>query len=233
MKSTILVAAAVLLSIFIFPASSQPVSAGPTGITATIEIPPETRIVMGNETTTVVVEGYFAMLEKSGLETVGTISASLEISGGEWSNSLSQTFWANVERNNNYDFTVSVDIPGGVSAGQSESYNLVLTFYNQLDQQVGSTSKGTLVVVDSVIDNGGDDDGEDDDGTVPGEDKSISLIIPIFIVGLLIGLIVALIWAKKNLEIVRSSDGRRRIMLREKDSGHIIGKKDEPPIELD
>ncbi|MGA1848336.1 MAG: hypothetical protein ACMUHB_03255 [Thermoplasmatota archaeon] len=232
-RSSFITAAAMLATILVtvlFPAGE----AGPAEVTGSININSETRITLGNDTNTVRIEGYFSMIEKSGLETVGTISAGLVVSGGEWTTRLSQDYWNDVERNNHYDFILSVEVPQGVSAGQSESYNLILTFYNQLDQEVGTTSTGTLVVVESILDNGKeDDDQDDDDGAVPVEDESVSLIIPIFVIGLIIGLVVALIWAKKNLEIVRSDQGKRRIMFREKDSGHILGRKDEPPIELD
>jgi len=56
---------------------------------------------------------------------------------------------------------------------------------------------------------------------------------PIFIVIIVIGLVIAGIWAKKNLEFVREEDGSRRVMLREKDTGHIFGRKKQPPPELD
>jgi len=232
MRWTSVIAAFVILSTFFLITEPRPVSAGPEGITATIEVPAENRIVLGNKTTTVSIEGYFAILERSGLDTVGTISANLEVIGGEWAKTLSRNRWNDVEKNNNYDFTLKVEVPPGVGAGQSESYNLVLTFRNQFDQEVGSASAGTLLVVETIIDIG-DDDEENDDVLAPVEDGSVSLLIPIFVLGLVIGLVVVLIWARKNLELVRSQDGRRRIYLREKDSGHIVGRKDDPPIELD
>jgi hypothetical protein len=234
MKIAYRITVAAMLLTLIVTVISYTGDAGPKEVVGTIDITPETAVTVGNETTPIVIEGFFYIDQRTGLETVGTISASLQVSGGEWSSSLSQTYWASVDRNNHYDFTLNVDIPMGVGAGQSESYNLLLTFHNQRDQEVGSTSSGSLVRIDEVIDNGRDDDDkDDDDGAVPVEDESVSLIIPIFVIGLIIGLIVALIWAKKNLEIVRSGDGKRKVMFREKDSGHILGRKDEPPIELD
>ena len=76
---------------------------------------------------------------------------------------------------------------------------------------------------------GGDDNPPDDDDgnqtTDQSGDQSNGFPIwPVFLLGLIAIAVVGGIWAYRNVEIVRETEGRRRDSLREKDTGRIFGK---------
>jgi hypothetical protein len=208
--------------------------AGPSDVQGDIQVQGEYPVVITEgETLGFDIEGYFAVTGRSGFESVGTISARLTISEGQWNPVLSQTTWNSVDQNENYDFTISVTIPNGTGLGESSAYTLLLTFYNSLDQEVGSDTAGFSVRVETILPSSDDDDDtSDDDDMAPIEDESFPLW-PFFIIFIVIGLVIVAIWLKRNIEVVREEDGSHRVLFREKDSGHILGRKKQPPPELD
>jgi len=204
--------------------------AAPSTVEATISIPETNDLnLVANQSKELVIEGSFVVTDTGLGDTLGGLTATLMVSGDEWNPILSDSRWTNVEVNKEYRFNLTVTIDRGARAGETNTYTLTLTFSNPRGN-VGTATKGVTVSISSRIDNGGDDD--DDDVIAPIDDKSFPLW-PFFIAAIVIGLIVVGIWAKKNLEVVHEEDGSKRIMIREKDSGHILGRKKQPPPELD
>jgi hypothetical protein len=209
------------------------VNAGPNTVTGSILILGQFDVVIReDETLPFDVEGFFSVTKD--VWDIGTYATmSVELNVGDWEPALSQTRWETVQQDETYDLMVSVTIPNGSLVGEQSSYTLILTIYNNLDQEVGSDTEGFSIDIKSVIPTGDDDDSTADDEIItPIEDESFPLW-PIFIIVIVIGLIIVGIWARKNLEFIREEDGSRRIMLREKDSGHILGRKKQPPPEIE
>jgi hypothetical protein len=209
------------------------VEGGPAEVVGEIQVQGEYLVVLNeDQVMNYEVEGFFAVTSKTGLDALGGTYATMTVSEGGWDPGLSPSRWDSVQQNENYDFTVSLTIPNGTGVGEQNAYTLILTFYNSFDQEVGSDTAGFSVRVENVIPSGDDDDdsSDDDDVISPVEDESFPLW-PFFIGGIVIGLIIIGIWGRKNLEFVRDEDGSRRVMLREKDTGHILGRKKQPPPE--
>jgi len=225
-----LVSSAILL-VIVFNISQ--VLGAPATVQATITIPDDNPItLLGNQTTSLEIQGYFVVNSVGIGDSFGGLTASMIVTGDEWNPTLSQSRWTNVEAQTEYAFMLTVTIAGGARSGDSNSYTLTLTFSNSISNDVGSSTTTLVVRVEGVIVNGDDDDVDDDDDIAPVEDESFPLW-PFFVAAIVIGLIIVGIWAKMNLEIVHEEDGSRRIMIREKDSGHILGRKKQPPPELD
>lgn len=220
--------AAVLFSL-VFTIGSE---GSPRTVQSNISIFDTEIVIRENETTEVQVDGSF-MIESVGAgDTIGGLSATLTISEATWAPTLSQTFWDNVQQEQDYFFTVDFTIPEDTGVGDSSNPTLYLDFENPIKGDVGSSSRGFEVKVISVIDSGRNDD-DDDSGIIsPAEDESFPLW-PIFIIVIVIGLVIAGIWVRKNIDFVREEDGSRRIMMREKDTGRILGRKKQPPPEIE
>ncbi|MFW3146607.1 MAG: hypothetical protein ACMUIE_07325 [Thermoplasmatota archaeon] len=211
-----------LIMLLIF--SSTAGNSAPLSVVGDISIPADVPASGSSENVTrVVVEGHFVVTEKNGADAVLPISASLSISSGAWDASLSKAQWDNVQRMEENSFTVTVTVPGGVSVGDSASYQLNVRFVNSLGQESGSAQAPLTVRVDTMEEGVDDDDGDDDDGSNIIKDDSMPLW-PIFIIGVVVVLIAGAFWFFKNYEIVRELDSERKIRLREKDTGRIIGK---------
>lgn len=207
----------------------QGASAGPFAVSGDINIPSDTPIEKVSDNVTIVrVQGGFAINEKTFPHTFASIDAELSISMGNWEALLSQTTWSNVQRGEDNPFTVTITVPRDATIGMTASYTLYLVFTDTTGAEVGTTQENFMVRVDRVSISGNDDDDDigldDDDDLNVSEDESIP-ILPIFGIGVLIVIVVGLIWFFKNYELVRETEGERKIHLREKDTGRILGKK--------
>ncbi|MGA1819812.1 MAG: hypothetical protein ACMUHU_02265 [Thermoplasmatota archaeon] len=233
MKVSFLTALVSLAILLVMGTFFSAVHGSPATVQATITIPEDNPITLiGNQTTSLEIQGFFVVDSVGIGDSFGGLTASMIVTGDEWNPTLSQTRWTDVEAQTEYSFMLTVTITGGASSGDSSSYTLTLTFSNSISNNVGRSTATLVVRVEGVIVNDDDDDTGDDDDISPVEDESLPLW-PFFIAALLIGLIIVGVWAKMNLEIVHEEDGSRRIMIREKDSGHILGQKKQTPPELD
>lgn len=198
--------------------------ASPSSVSGDISIPSDTASEkVSNNETDMVVQGNFAITEKTISDAIVPTDASLSISDGTWEAKLSRMNWDNVQKGEENPFTVTVTIPKDATLGMRSSYTLYLVFTDGFGNEVGSTQEDFMVRVDKVVNGDDDDDTIDDEGVKITEDKSIPFI-PIFLGGVILALIVGLIWFFKNYEVVREVDGDRKIYLREKDTGRILGR---------
>ncbi|MBN1390922.1 MAG: hypothetical protein JXA22_09815 [Candidatus Thermoplasmatota archaeon] len=224
--SILTVAAIILSTILMASASGEPQE-----VRGDIIVPAETHLTLrGNQTLELRLDGFFVVASAGPLDTVGGLSASLEISGSGWSPRSSQSRWTGVEVQTDYPFQVMLSIGPGAEAGESNSYTLTVTFSNSLTGTIlGTASASMFVGIDEVLH---DVDDDEDEEIYVVEDDSIPLW-PFFIGAIVIGLLIMGVWAKMNIQVVREDDGSRRIYLKERDSGRIIGRKGGPPPEID
>ncbi|MBN1540453.1 MAG: hypothetical protein JW939_09940 [Candidatus Thermoplasmatota archaeon] len=204
----------------------------PQEVQADISVPAETSLTLReNKTAEIDIDGFFTVTSTGPLDAVGGLTANLEITDSGWDPRLSQTIWTNVEVQTDRSFVVLLTIGPDTVAGERNSYTLTLTLSNSLSGAVVGTETAVMSVsIENILDDGREDD--DDDGSPVVEDGSFPLW-PFFLGAIVVGLIVVAIWAKMNLELVREEDGRRRVYIREKDSGRIVGRKNQPPPELE
>ncbi|RLF67710.1 MAG: hypothetical protein DRN57_05380 [Thermoplasmata archaeon] len=181
-------------------------------------------IPLEEEETVLLIEGSFMVTEKSGLDIPFTVTATLSLSEGRWEASLRQTEYQNVNEGEVWPFAIDMVIPQDAQVGESSSYTVTLT----LKDQISETSTQASFVVRLISSDTGSGGGNS--GTVPGNVTSSDgtsrafPIWPLFVLGLVFIGVAAGVWAYRNLEVVREVDGKRRIYLREKDSGRIIGR---------
>lgn len=172
------------------------------------------------------VDGSFILTERTGLDRLTPVTATLSVSEGQWDATPRQTVYNDVGVDNWETFSIDLEIPGDASAGQSSSYTVTIVFQGQTSETTETTGFTVLLSSASTDD--------DDDNTGNGDEDSVDEpaasgggfpIWPVFVLGLMVLLVFAGIWAYRNIEIVREVDGRHKIYLREKDTGRIIGKE--------
>jgi len=218
-----------LISAVLFVITSSFLSSGAMGgvqnIDGEIQINSEWPVIpLEEEETVLLIEGSFMVTEKSGLDIPFTVTATLSLSEGRWEASLRQTEYQNVNEGEVWPFAIDMVIPQDAQVGESSSYTVTLT----LKDQISETSTQASFVVRLISSDTGSGGGNS--GTVPGNVTSSDgtsrafPIWPLFVLGLVFIGVAAGIWAYRNLEVVREVDGKRRIYLREKDSGRIIGR---------
>lgn len=198
----------------------RPALGGPETLNGELNIPSRVPVVGSKDNaTTVRVDGVFRVNEKSGLDALAPASATLSVSKGEWEAALSVTYFSDVQEGDIYDFYVTIEVPSDAKEGDSSSYTVTLT----LEDFRGSTQTGATFVVN--IEKVLGEDNDDGDGFLGGSSGgSISLIWPLFILGLIVLTVIIIIWAKRNFELVREV-GTKKVFIREKDSGRIIGRR--------
>ncbi|HHD15475.1 MAG: hypothetical protein DRN37_08020 [Thermoplasmata archaeon] len=218
-----------LISAVLFVITSSFLSSGAMGgvqnIDGEIQINSEWPVIpLEEEETVLLIEGSFMVTEKSGLDIPFTVTATLSLSEGRWEASLRQTEYQNVNEGEVWPFAIDMVIPQDAQVGESSSYTVTLT----LKDQISETSTQASFVVRLISSDTGSGGGNS--GTVPGNVTSSDgtsrafPIWPLFVLGLVFIGVAAGVWAYRNLEVVREVDGKRRIYLREKDSGRIIGR---------
>lgn len=193
--------------------------AGPSAIGGDIDVPGEVTVQSrpGNDTD-VSVAGTFRVTAKNGPDQFLRLTAALSASGGQWPTVVHPSLFEDVAVGTDYEFTISFSVPAGTLNGTHTAYSVTLLLTNVL---------GSSQIVDSFqvsvrtdIGGGGDDDGGGDPGGISVSDFPWGLLI--FIGGLFIFLGLGIVWAYRNLELVREVGGRRRIMMREKSSGRLL-----------
>ncbi|MDG6225233.1 MAG: hypothetical protein QCI82_06940 [Candidatus Thermoplasmatota archaeon] len=191
------------------------VSAGNETVSATIEVPPEVSSeAMRSNDTVMVIEGYFTVT-RSGPDQLLQLSGALTISQGTWPAEITPSTFSNLVQGERYSFQVNVTVPADSELPGTASYVIELIITNIL----GSTSfeEAFIVKVDppAPVDQG-------DESIIPGFEGGFPWGILIFVIGLLFLIVLCVVWAFRNLELVREIGGGRRIMLREKKSGRIL-----------
>ena len=171
------------------------------------------------------VDGSFILTERTGLDRITPVTATLSVSEGQWDATPRQTVYNDVGTENWVTFSIDLTIPEDSKAGQSSSYTVTILFQGQTSEI--TETAGFSVLLTSASDDDGDNDGNGDEDSIDnaGASNGGFPIWPVFVLGLIILLVFAGIWAYRNLEIVREVDGRHKIYLREKDTGRIIGKE--------
>lgn len=191
------------------------VSAGHEAVSATIEVPPEVGSEAGRfNDTIIVIEGSFTVA-RSGPDQFLTLTGELSLSLGVWPAMITPSTFSNLVQGERYTFTINVTVPAGSDLPGTGSYLVKLTLTNIL----GSTSVEEAFIV-KVEPQGAVD--EEDVGILPRFKGGFPWGIMIFVLGLLFLIVLGVIWAFRNLELVREIGGRRNIMLREKKSGRIL-----------
>jgi hypothetical protein len=204
--------------------SAAAVIGAPSSISGDIEVLPEWQVfIEGRNDTLVNIDGQFRVEEKSGLDTLLDLTATLSVSGGDWQAQLPKTTFPNVVTGEIYLFKVVITVPFDVTDGAVQTFSVKLTLTNQLNTAQDQVSFTVAVQRE--------EDPDDDDGplSLPGG-SSIPLLPIFFVAAILVFAAVAGIWVSKNIEIVREVGGRRRIFFREKGSGRILGKRRPPPV---
>jgi hypothetical protein len=227
-------ASAIIVLLLLSIASSPAVFGSPTTVAGSISIDSPVEIVPNrNSETPVNIPGSFRVDTKDGPDTLLTTSADLSISGGSWTASLSETHWEDIQEGMIYQFTVTIVLPNGTTAGESSTFTLALVFTNLLGTSTPETAPLNIILMQMPNGDNDPDEGPDDNSTteIPSVENPFPIWI-IFIVGLIILLLIGFIWALRNLQMVVEDDGGRRIMMKERKS---YSKKDmrEPPPEED
>ncbi len=215
-----LTAAIVLLSVL----SSDPAVADIGSVEGEIELPSDVPVVSypGNETH-VTVQGTFRVTAKNGPDQILRLTGTISVEGGQWPGAVEPSTFDDLEAGTDYEFTISFTVPSGTDDGANTAYTVTLLLVNILGpNQIVASFR---VEVEKKGGEGGTDGGIDL-GSVEMADFPWGLLI--FIGGLIVFLALGLIWAFRNLELVREVGGRRRVMMREKRSGRII-KRRYPP----
>lgn len=215
--SAVLVSLVLSLTVF-----TTPVDSSPEAITAEIDLQSQVNVVpnQSNETT-VSISGTFYIETKSGVDQADT-DASLSVSGGPWTANINPRSFQSVEKQVFYDFTVTVVVPQDANAGESGSYTVEIVFSNLFGSSDPETAPLRITLEEGP--QVGDDDGNGGNATVPQTPKSFPYWL-IFLGGIVILVAIGVVWAVRNLEIVRETSGDRRIMLREKDSGKVFDRR--------
>ena len=216
---------AIISLIIISVPSLQVSSAGPSDISATVQLESDWTIALADEgETPLAAEGAFVLNEKSGWDLIGEVTATLSVSEGQWEAHPRQAVYADVTVDAWQTFMIDVTIPEEASPGQSSAYTVKILLEGQVSSD--EVTAGFIVTVIAANANG-DEPADDDDGSdVPDVSDGGSFPLwPVFLLGLIAVAAFVGFWAYKNIEIVREVDGRRKIYLREKDTGRIFGKE--------
>jgi hypothetical protein len=197
---------------------------GPAAVSGEINMENQWPVVpKDGEPTVLAVQGSFILNEKTGLDLFGPVAATLTVSSGQWDAEPRITTYGDVTPGEWVNFMIDITIPEDARAGENSPYTVTVRFEGQVGED--EVTGGFVVTIMSAT---GDDDtsGPDDDdsqGNNTVEAKGFP-IWPVFLLGLIAILVVSGIWAYRNVEVVRETDGKRRIYLREKDTGRIFGK---------
>ncbi len=215
-----------MISLIIFSVPSLHFSsAGPSDISATIQLESDWEVALvDEEETPLAIEGAFVLNEKNGWDIIGEVTATLSVSEGQWEAHPRQTVYVDVDVNAWQTFMIDVTIPEEASPGQSSAYTVKILLEGQV-----SSDEVTAGFIVTVISANANNDEPNDDDNVPDSpnvsDGGSFPIWPVFLLGLIAVAAFFGFWAYKNIEIVREVDGRRKIYLREKDTGRIFGKE--------
>ncbi len=176
-----------------------------------------------DEETVLQVQGAFILTEKSGLDLISPVTATISVSSGQWDAVPRVSTYSDVTPNEWTNFIIDITIPIEARTGENSPYTVTVSFEGQVSND--EVTAGFVVTIISVTgdDDTVDDDSEPSEGNNDQENNGFP-IWPVFLLGLIAVLIIAGIWAYRNVEIVRETDGRRRVYFREKDTGRIIGK---------
>jgi hypothetical protein len=170
------------------------------------------------------VEGAFMVTEKSGLDIIGEVTATISVSTGQWQAEPRQVVYNDIPVDAWQTFVIDVTIPEDESPGMTSSYSISIYLEGQVSEE--TLTQGFVVTL--MSESGDDDDTDPDDNGASndndGEGGSSFPIWPLFVLGLIVLLVFVIIWAYRNIEVVREVDGRRKLYLREKDTGRIFGK---------
>ena len=208
----ICLALVLMLGLVLGPAG---VSAGHETVSAAVEVPPEVGSKAGRSNDTIIViDGSFTVT-MSGPDQFLTLTGELSVSQGVWPAGISPSTFSNLIQGERYAFTINVTVPAGSDLPGTGSYVVKLTLSNLL----GSTSVEEAFIV-KVEPQGAVD--VEDGGILPRFNGGFPWGMVIFVLGLVFLMVLGVIWALRNLEMVREIEGRRRIMLREKRSGRIL-----------
>lgn len=214
----------VLVSVFLSVACLTGAFSSPSAISGDINLENQWPIApLKDEETILQVQGAFILTERSGLDLISPVTATVSVSSGQWDAVPRVSTYSDVTPNEWINFIIDITIPTEARTGENSPYTVTVRFEGQV-----SNDEVTAGFVVSIISVTGDDDPVDDDtkpsdGNEDQENNGFP-IWPVFLLGLIAILVIAGIWAYRNVEIVRETDGRRRVYLREKDTGRIIGK---------
>ena len=203
----------------------QEADSNPAAVTGDINLENDWPIApTGSEDNILEVKGAFILTEKSGLDLISSVTATISVSSGTWDAAPRVSTYEDVTPNQWTNFIIDVSVPPDARPGENSPYTVTVRFEGQVSED--EVSKGFVVTILSA---GGDDNPPDDDDgnqtTDQSGDQSNGFPIwPVFLLGLIAIAVVGGIWAYRNVEIVRETDGRRRVYLREKDTGRIFGK---------
>jgi hypothetical protein len=214
----------VLVAVFLNVACLTGAFSSPSAISGDINLENQWPIApLKGEETVLQVQGAFILTERSGLDLISPVTATVSVSSGQWDAVPRVSSYSDVTPNEWTKFIIDVTIPPEARSGENSPYTVTVRFEGQVSND--EVTAGFVVTIISVT---GDDDTVDDDvdpsDTGNDQENKRFPYWPVFLLGLIAILVIAGIWAYRNVEIVRETDGRRRIYLREKDTGRIIGK---------
>lgn len=210
------------LMILVIPASN----AGPNEVGGSIDINEEWPIVPNEEGDTVMeIVGSFTLDTKTLQDSLSSVTATLSLSEGQWEASLRQTEYIIEDTDTWERFYIDLIIPTDAMVGQSSTYTVTVQFQGRFSES--SAQDGFTVRVDSgTMDDDTVTTDTDSDTGGEGDLKSSTNfpLWPIFLLILIVAIVIVGIWAYRNIEIVQETDGKRKIYLREKDTGRILGR---------
>jgi len=184
-----------------------------------LELPLETVVELGENGTVAIIRGTFEVTALTGADQFLALTGEVSVTGGIWSATVDPSVYESIEESTVYEFDVRVQVPSDAAKGESSVHLITLRLSNvRVDQEFTSLTTVRLA--------GSSGEGEMDDAPFLVRSEDIPWGIVIFIVGLVFLLALGIVWAVRNLEMVREVGGSRRIMLREKESGRLIkGRK--------
>jgi len=197
---------------------SAPASSDPSAVDGEIDLPQEV-IVQGHEGngTIVVVMGSFTVTAKNGADQILRLGGSLSIAGDDWPATIEPSTFSDLTVGTPYEFSIVFTVPAGTASDTMTSYSVTLVLQNVLgNTQIADSFQAT---VEQRRDDG------DGGGGVLDElrgDVEVPWGLLIFFGGLWVFMALGVVWAYRNLELVREVGGRRRIMMREKGSGRLL-----------
>jgi len=215
----------ILLVAAIHPILIQEADSDPSTISGDVNIENDWPIApIGSEETILEVKGSFILTEKTGFDLISPVTATVSVTSGKWNAVPRVSTYEDVAANQWISFIIDVSIPPDARAGENSPYTVTVRFEGQVSED--EVSKGFVV---NILNAGGNDNPSNDpvgNQTMDqrGEDSKGFPIWPVFLLGLIAIAVVGSIWAYRNVEMVRETDGKRRIYLREKDTGRIFGK---------
>lgn len=216
-----------LVLLVLFSLADLPGSDGaPEQVEGDIEMNKEWPLIPNEEGETVMeIIGSFTLSTKSLQDAPWPVTATLSVSEGQWDATPRQTEYIIEETGTWERFYIDVVIPQEVMTGESSSYTVTIHFQGRFSDS--TAQEGFLVRIESgSMDDQPTDTDDENDTSTEGDlkDSGSFPIWPIFLLILIVALVIVGIWAYRNIELVREVDGKKRIYLREKDTGRILGK---------